>query len=454
MQEVFNAINYYLYCEENGLAFRDPCDPDCPVWGTNFWKRIGNALSGFVGWINNYVSNLAPGTGVFPGFTLDDYIPPIGIGIWTNPPGGSSSIVIINYDPEVQKILVGCQPCEENNPPANFCEKCQKFTELWQYFDGKVAYCLWENMTDSQFDQVYDAWSAPGANQDAIEAWLELECGEGTNLSLGQFVQVYTKAMTVISNLSLNMEDLNWLISHPTVTDYLYNKLVLCNFACDDETLNDYEFLSAEPFINTPSSGIISDLSEALNCFQTTNLGTAVLEVTVYVDKPDATVGERDPWKPLTNVGHAWLMLTQSVTNQPVRRLNVGFYPSPDPGGGRPWEPDDEGVFINDENHHFDISITIELEVFQFTGILAAMASWEGKNYNLNSANCTDFVIQVLQTGAGITLPDTQGNWPMGGGSNPGDFGEDLRNLTLSPSMSRNTLGGGPPCQVRTAINV
>jgi hypothetical protein len=82
------------------------------------------------------------------------------------------------------------------------------------------------------------------------------------------------------------------------------------------------------------------------------------------------------------------------------------------------------------------------------------MASWEGKNYNLNSANCTDFVIQVLQTGAGITLPDTQGNWPMGGGSNPGDFGEDLRNLTLSPSMSRNTLGGRTPCQVRTTINV
>ncbi|MCL1658564.1 MULTISPECIES: hypothetical protein [Elizabethkingia] len=45
---------------------------------------------------------------------------------------------------------------------------------------------------------------------------------------------------------------------------------------------------------------------------------------------------------------------------------------------------------------------------------------------------------------AGISLPKTSGNWPGGGGSNPGNLGQDLRNLNNS-SVQKNTSGGNAP---------
>ena len=48
--------------------------------------------------------------------------------------------------------------------------------------------------------------------------------------------------------------------------------------------------------------------------------------------------------------------------------------------------------------------------------------------YDLNTNNCTDAAIGA-GAAVGISVPDTQGTWPFGGGSNPGDLGEDLRLL-------------------------
>ena len=39
-------------------------------------------------------------------------------------------------------------------------------------------------------------------------------------------------------------------------------------------------------------------------------------------------------------------------------------------------------------------------------------------------------------------VPNTQGTWPGGGGSNPEDLGQDLEKLNKKKKASRNSSGG------------
>lgn len=96
-----------------------------------------------------------------------------------------------------------------------------------------------------------------------------------------------------------------------------------------------------------------------------------------------------------------------------------------------------------------------------FTGYIR-YSDWEGKPlkslrikkgrvlYNLNSYNCTDFAIAVASKG-GLSLPATtrQENL-MGGllkfnGRNPGDLGQDIRNMSLQSGATRNTSKTNSP---------
>ncbi|WP_281847919.1 hypothetical protein [Olleya namhaensis] len=68
------------------------------------------------------------------------------------------------------------------------------------------------------------------------------------------------------------------------------------------------------------------------------------------------------------------------------------------------------------------------------------------ENYNINENNCTNQGIDCLNAG-GINLPDTQGSWFLGygGGNNPADLGEDIREMELEPNMTRFTNPGNAP---------
>ena len=67
-----------------------------------------------------------------------------------------------------------------------------------------------------------------------------------------------------------------------------------------------------------------------------------------------------------------------------------------------------------------------------------------GYDYDLNWNNCANFAINALGA-AGIALPARQGSWPGGKGFDPGDFGEDIRAMTLAPNMTRNTAFNDHP---------
>jgi len=53
---------------------------------------------------------------------------------------------------------------------------------------------------------------------------------------------------------------------------------------------------------------------------------------------------------------------------------------------------------------------------------------YDTPDYNLNDLNCTGLTVDMAES-IGVEVPKTEGEWPGGGGLNPGDFGEDLRDL-------------------------
>jgi hypothetical protein len=84
------------------------------------------------------------------------------------------------------------------------------------------------------------------------------------------------------------------------------------------------------------------------------------------------------------------------------------------------------GQLLDNSGHAFDVSASREVTAEQFDRALNYARVGLVQNYNLNDYNCTDFAIGVARA-AGWQVPDTQGSWPIGHGSNPGDLGEDLR---------------------------
>ena len=196
-----------------------------------------------------------------------------------------------------------------------------------------------------------------------------------------------------------------------------------------------------------PGRSIIQSVPQYFQCF--TNVGGSdhSFTVTVCVDQP--TPGARTSWLFTTggitgtidagnpvNVGHTFLTLTETYAGTTISR-NIGFYPStivyPPSNLAAP------GQFNDDETHTYNISGSFSLNNAQFFQILNFISSANNSSfiYNLNSNNCTTFVLNALAQ-AGINLPRTFGTWPGGTGDDPGDLGEDIRTGNIA-GMTVNT---------------
>jgi hypothetical protein len=198
-----------------------------------------------------------------------------------------------------------------------------------------------------------------------------------------------------------------------------------------------------------PGNSVIKSIKTYFQCY--TNVGGSdhTYTVTVCVDQPDP--GTRTPWtsgqngssgssagnNPF-NVGHAFLMLTETYGNTTITR-NVGFYPA---GNVNPLEITSQGSLNDDETHSYNISGSFAVTDAQFFNVLnfVSQGNTPGYLYNLNTNNCTTFVINAVAQ-AGINLPSTIGTWLDGAGNDPGDLGEDLRTGNV-PGMTLNVNGG------------
>ncbi len=180
-------------------------------------------------------------------------------------------------------------------------------------------------------------------------------------------------------------------------------------------------------------NGPVIDIREQIDCFRQAGSGKS-RSITIYVDQP--LEGTDATWN-LTNkdakVGHTFVKLSmETYDGQKIDRI-VGYYPK-DGDRINPLVGDHtaSGVFKNDNNRSYDVSITISnVSSYNFSQVMHYLERMHTTTYNLNSQNCTDIGWQVAKR-AGRTLPDPQATWPKGGGSCPGSFGEALRNYSCS----------------------
>jgi len=237
-----------------------------------------------------------------------------------------------------------------------------------------------------------------------------------------------------------------------------------CSQEAQDFALEIIDSILANPNINTfeealnnitlfeskdpETSTVLNIQSDLIDCFDTTTNQNGFHSVTIYVDQPianstDTYIIENGD----VNVGHTFIELEQS-SNLNINRKIFGFYPS---NSVSPTEPEVTGVFVYDDNHEYDVSLRIELTPNQFNDIISIMDNFNNNPspYNLNDFNCSDFGLSIINS-SGIGINDTFGEWSLagmvlGGGTNPGNLGQDIRNLDNNlPSNALNidTNGG------------
>ncbi len=173
----------------------------------------------------------------------------------------------------------------------------------------------------------------------------------------------------------------------------------------------------------------IANIQDFLNCFQSNQNAT----LTIYVNQP---INNDDAAWSISGVGHAFIGISQGN----VTRI-YGFYPD---GYATPINPNDPSRFGNDQGEEFDVSVRINLSPSQLSDII--IESQIAIDYNLNTYNCTDFVMAIAELTDLPPIPDTQGSWPGGSGNNPGALGEDLRIVMANlPGVTLNPNGGNAP---------
>jgi hypothetical protein len=93
------------------------------------------------------------------------------------------------------------------------------------------------------------------------------------------------------------------------------------------------------------------------------------------------------------------------ITPSGTTTRNVGFYPET---SATPISPIDKGQLNNNQDHSYDISLTITMTNSQFFDVinLIPQGNNEGYSYNLCNNNCTTFSINALIPGySGPCIP-------------------------------------------------
>ncbi|HEY9044489.1 MAG TPA: hypothetical protein VIN08_01275 [Ohtaekwangia sp.] len=171
----------------------------------------------------------------------------------------------------------------------------------------------------------------------------------------------------------------------------------------------------------------ITDRPAHLRCFNRSQGAT----LTIFADQPVA--GHDDPISGVSDVGHAWISISQGGITR-----TFGYYPT---GIVHPYSPTDVATLGIDAGHSFDVSVQIQITASELSQILNYAINMPA-TYNLDINNCVNFVVESCGA-AGIALPENTGTWLGGGGLNPGRFGQDLRNLNLPNKTETHDNDGG-----------
>jgi hypothetical protein len=173
----------------------------------------------------------------------------------------------------------------------------------------------------------------------------------------------------------------------------------------------------------------ITDIKQYLKCFDTNQPAT----LTVYARQPVPGTNDTYTFDGITpNVGHSFISITQNG----ITRV-FGFYPS----SPTSYKEDAPGMWGDNSRTSYTGSASTQINGGNLWSLLQYVYSLEGKDYILSTFNCTDFAIRAAHA-AGVDLPDTYGIWGgLGGGSSPGNLGNDLNTKPLPSGVQRG--GGG-----------
>ncbi|TYP98808.1 hypothetical protein C7447_102123 [Tenacibaculum adriaticum] len=176
----------------------------------------------------------------------------------------------------------------------------------------------------------------------------------------------------------------------------------------------------------------INDVNDFLDCFDSAQGAT----LTVYVNEPNPGSGDTHNG---TFVGHTFVSIQQgnNVSTFGYYPVSNYIYPSINNSSSAVLGDDGSG------NETFSANISTTVTGNQLQQILDASINFNA-TYHLDTYNCTDFAIELGNL-AGMNLPESNGNWPGGGGSNPGTLGQHIRNLNTANNISTNTTGGNAP---------
>jgi hypothetical protein len=204
----------------------------------------------------------------------------------------------------------------------------------------------------------------------------------------------------------------------------------------------------ASPFtmIVRPAINVVANVKDYFKCFNNVAGNGHTYTVSLCVDQP--VPGTRQAWGLVANaavnassgvnpvdVGHTFLIFNENSNGTIIQR-NIGFYPT---GNVTPQSPSVQGSVSNDDQHAYNVALSITVTNSQFFSMLNYVAQNAADVYNLNSLNCTSFALQTLFAGT-VVISATKGSWPGGSGYDPGDLGEDIIGMPLSPNMERSTV--------------
>jgi hypothetical protein len=271
--------------------------------------------------------------------------------------------------------------------------------------------------------------------------------------------------MALVLQVCYTLVEYNYSVDDPSGGVYSYESLGCNTYYIDDgggssggPTGGDYGGVGgggsvANSLAVIGGKNIIGNIQDYNKCFTNVAGNTHTYQVTVCVDQPKP--GTREAWgfspsgaggstfgsNPV-DVGHTFLIFTETSGSGTISR-NIGFYPQTTVN---PFSQSDQGQLNNDASHSYNISLTINISNSQFFNMLnyVALGNNVGFDYNLNSNNCTTFALRTLDAG-NVYLPSTLGSWLNGSGNDPGDLGQDIRSMNLSPNMTRNTAEGSHP---------
>jgi hypothetical protein len=177
----------------------------------------------------------------------------------------------------------------------------------------------------------------------------------------------------------------------------------------------------------------IPDIKAHMKCFDLSKKA----KFTIHVDQPVAGSTQCSVLSDPDNVGHSFFTIEQGYNTR-----TVGFYPK---NIATPFSKEDASQLYDNQNKPFDVSVTFEINPLELSYLLDYIENGTPSLYHLDNFNCTNWVVEACAK-MGITLPQNKGSWFRGEGLCPGQFGEDVWNLTLNDrQVTKSSTGSAPP---------